>query len=89
MKSATTKRFWRRFEGLPSGVQQSAIAAFEHWKADPSHPGVRFKPVHGFEGVYSVRMGDNWRALGRLKGDTIYWFWIGSHADYDAYLSRR
>lgn len=88
MRSATTKRFWTRFDVLPRNVQQVAIAAFERWKTDPSHPGLHFKPVRGFEGVYSARIGENWRALGRVKNDTIHWFWIGSHADYDKLISR-
>ena len=24
-----------------------------------------------------------WRALGRRDGNTVTWFWIGSHAEYD------
>jgi len=27
--------------------------------------------------------------LGRIKNDTVHWFWIGSHADYDRLLTRR
>jgi hypothetical protein len=33
--------------------------------------------------VTSVRVSKGWRALGLLMGDTIHWFWIGSHAEYD------
>jgi hypothetical protein len=33
--------------------------------------------------MYSIRVGKGWRALGLLDGDTITWFWIGSHAEYD------
>lgn len=36
--------------------------------------------------VYSVRVGIGYRALGVKDGDTITWFWIGSHADYDQIL---
>jgi hypothetical protein len=35
---------------------------------------------------YSIRIGRNWRALGLWKGDTIEWFWIGSHEQYDEEL---
>jgi hypothetical protein len=35
------------------------------------------------EDVWSVRIGINWRALEVREGDTMIWFWIGSHADYD------
>ena len=29
-----------------------------------------------------------YRALGLWEGDTITWFWIGSHAEYDTLLAR-
>jgi len=35
------------------------------------------------EPLYSVRIGRGWRALGLLEEETVTWFWIGSHADYD------
>ena len=63
--------------------------AFERRKTDPGHPGLQFKSVKGFSGVYSVRIGSDWRAIGRRRGDTIYWLWVGSHADYDTYLAKR
>jgi hypothetical protein len=33
-----------------------------------------------------VRVSRGWRALGLLESDTMYWFWIGSHAEYDRLL---
>jgi hypothetical protein len=27
-----------------------------------------------------------YRALAGVQGDTVIWFWIGSHADYDRLL---
>jgi hypothetical protein len=53
------------------------------WRDNPAHPGLQFKRIHNQEDVYSVRVGIGWRALGLLEGDTISWFWIGSHAEYD------
>ena len=50
------------------------------------HPGLRFKQIHGKRSVYSVRVGIHHRALGVREGDDIIWFWIGSHADYDALI---
>ena len=35
------------------------------------------------DGVWSVRINQNYRALGRRKGALIVWFWIGTHAEYD------
>jgi hypothetical protein len=53
------------------------------WRAEPQHPGLRFKCVNKREEVYSIRVGLNWRALAYKDGDSLVWFWIGSHAEYD------
>jgi hypothetical protein len=53
------------------------------WRDNPAHPSLHFKRIHGQEGLYSVRIGLGWRALGLLEDDTISWFWIGSYAEYD------
>lgn len=42
---------------------------------------LHFKPVGNIP-IYSVRIGYAWRALRLWKGDTITWFWIGSHEQY-------
>ena len=49
----------------------------------PYTPGLHFKRIHTHEAMYSVRVGKGWRVLGLLEGDSITWFWIGSHAEYD------
>lgn len=74
------------FARLPNEVQEQARRAYSVWRTTPSHPGLRFKPIQGHVGLYSVRVGLGWRALGRLEGNTVTWFWIGSHADYDALI---
>lgn len=86
MKSHTTARFRRCLEGLPEHVRRQAREAYELFSQDPTHPGLRFKPIHSKKSVYSVRIGIHHRALGVLTGEDIVWFWIGSHADYDALL---
>ncbi len=56
---------------------------------DPWHPGLRFKQVHASLPIYSARVGLHYRALAeRQNDDTIVWFWIGSHAEYDSLLRR-
>jgi hypothetical protein len=35
-----------------------------------------------------VRIGRGYRALGRRQGDTLVWFWIGTHDDYDRLIGR-
>ncbi len=33
--------------------------------------------------LWSVRVGEHYRALGTEKTEGIVWFWIGPHTEYD------
>ena len=50
---------------------------------DPGHPSLRFKKLAGYEQVWSVRINEQYRAVGERDGDTVVWVWIGSHNDFD------
>jgi hypothetical protein len=56
-------------------------------KADPHHPSLQFKKVGRTKQLWSVRVGEHYRALGVEKAEGIVWFWIGIHAEYDALVS--
>jgi len=88
VNSRLTEDFMACYARLPASVRDQARRAHRHWRADPAHPGVQFKRVHAIDPVYSARVGLGWRALGLLEGGTVSWFWIGSHAEYDAILAR-
>ncbi len=84
MKSRTTADFREMFAQLPPQVQRQARAAYRRFAQDTQHPGLHFKQVHETEPIYSARVGLHYRAVGVVDGGAIAWFWIGSHADYDA-----
>ncbi len=88
MKSELSLDFVKRFHGLPERVRRTARKNYKLWKANPHHPSLEFKRVKGAKDIYSIRTGIGWRALGVMKegGDTIVWFWIGSHGEYDKLL---
>jgi hypothetical protein len=86
--SRTTERFRRAFRDLPVETQRQARRAYRLFLRDPSHPSLRFKRVHTTKPVYSVRVSLGYRALGVQVEEDMLWFWIGSHADYDAILAR-
>jgi hypothetical protein len=86
VNSIVTADFMACFARLPREVQEQARRAYLIWRSNPSHSGLRFKPIQGHEALYSVRVGLGWRSLGQLEGNTITWFWIGSHAEYDQLL---
>ncbi len=80
MNSHTTHSFRKTFKVLPPDVQRRARRAYELWRETPNLPGLRFKRVGD---QVSVRVGRNYRALGILQGDDVYWYWIGKHDKYD------
>ena len=88
MKSSITDKFRRQLDSLSPEIQQLAYRAFSYWLSNPYHPSLQFKQVSQRQPIYSVRIGLGYRALGLWKNDTIFWYWIGSHAEYDNYLKQ-
>jgi hypothetical protein len=89
VRSRTTALFRNALAGLPAQVQEQAREAYRQFVRDPPHPGLRFKQVHSTLPIYSARVGLHYRALGeRQQDDTVVWFWIGSHAEYDRLIRR-
>jgi len=88
VKSELTDRFLECFKRLPQRIKQQARKSYRLWRRTPSHPSVNFKLVGKKSKIYSVRVAIGWRAVGLLDGDTMIWFWIGSHAEYDQILKR-
>ncbi len=88
MTSTTTSAFRKCFEGLPQRIQVRARQAYLMFSEDPSHPGLNFKQVHASRPIFSARVSLGYRALAVREGDTLIWFWIGSHANYDKLLPR-
>ena len=88
MNSRTTAEFREAFARLPAYVQRQARAAYHRFQQDPHHPGLHFRQVHAVDPIYSARVGLHYSAVAILDGDTMVWYWIGSHADYDALLAQ-
>lgn len=88
MNSQVTDDFLACFAALPDTVKAQARKAYRLWQQDSTHPSLQFKKLHTKEPIYSARVSLGWRVLGLLEDDTMYWFWIGSHADYDRLLKQ-
>ncbi len=88
MNSHTTESFRKLDDQLPPQIQVSAKNVFEKWQSNPLYPSIRFKQVHANKPIYSVRINRGWRALGIKEGETLIWFWIGSHTDYEKTISK-
>ncbi len=86
MISKAQEDFWRCYEALPRDIQKQARERFRLWQKEPFNPALHFKVL--LNDVWSVRVNQQFRALGRRKGNLIVWFWIGSHSDYDELVKR-
>ena len=83
MNHFTTPDFWQLYNALPIEVRELADKNFALLKEDPNHPSLHFRRVGNF---WSVRIGIHYRALATEREEGHLWFWIGSHAEYDALL---
>jgi mRNA-degrading endonuclease RelE of RelBE toxin-antitoxin system len=88
VKSRTTVLFRKLFADLPETVQEQTRKAYRQFKEDPNYPSLRFKKVHPKLPIYSARINKDYRVVGQLEDDTVIWFWVGSHAEYDLFLDR-
>jgi hypothetical protein len=86
MKSFTSRRFRDRYAQLPEDVKLRAKRAYKLFQGNPAHPGLNFKKVDDPDNIYSARVGLGYRALAKMDGEDVVWFWIGTHAEYDKLL---
>ena len=83
MNSSVSAAFHEALAGLPAEIQELAFKNFALWQANPRHPSLQFKKVGTY---WSVRIGQDNRALAILEGETFRWFWIGTHREYEKWL---
>ena len=87
MKSATLPSFWEAYKSLDETTKVRARKAYSLWSQNPFHPSLRFKCINHEENLWSLRISLDYRAIGILDADTITWFWIGNHSDYERIIS--
>jgi hypothetical protein len=83
MRHFASRAFWEAYDKLPEQIRVLADKNYALMKTNPRHPSLQFKKVGQF---WSVRVGLRYRALAVEADDDLVWFWIGSHADYDAII---
>jgi hypothetical protein len=81
LKHFASSRFWAAYARLPKEVRALARKNFRLLKQERRHPSLQLKRIGA---VWSVRVGLHYRALGVDVEGGIQWFWIGTHAEYDA-----
>lgn len=86
MKSRRTWDFKSLFDALPQEVRRCALKQYDLWRVDHKHPSLHFKKIGR---AASARININYRVLGTIDEDsnTVIWFWIGTHAEYDKLIA--
>jgi len=49
---------------------------------NPRHPSLDFRKKGE---VYTAEVGRHYRAIARERGGEHFWFWIGSHEEYNKF----
>ncbi len=83
MTSLTSPNFWKLYRQLTQKVREAARKAYRHFRVDPTHPSLHFHRLKTNDELWSVRVTKNHRAVGLVDRNTITWFWIGNHEDFD------
>ena len=82
MRSHALPSFWKCYKGLLKHVQKLADKNFALLKENPQHPSLVSRKKGG---VYTAEIGRSYRALARERKGHYYWFWIGTHEDYNKF----
>jgi len=77
--------FWDCYDALPKEIRVQPDKQYALFSDNPDHPSLRLKRAGPY---WSVRVGRGYRALARQRRDDFFWFWIGSHDDYQEILKR-
>lgn len=86
MTHKATPQFWQCYEALSFDVRHLADKQFALLKSNADHPSLHLKRIGS---LWSVRVTIDYRALAIEKSDSLVWFWIGSHQDYDRLIRRK
>ena len=85
LKSFFEPEFKKYSKKLSPDIREKAKKAFKNFREqDPSNfsRGLEFKHIKGHETLHSIRIDDNYRALGHNLKNGMHWHWIGTHDEY-------
>ena len=82
MTSRALSSFWKCYRELPQHIQKLADKNFELFKSNPHHPSLGFQKKGA---IYTTEIGRSYRALARERAGIYYWFWIGTHEEYNRF----
>jgi len=77
-------RQWKKlYKIIPINIKELAKKQYKLFKENPYHASLHFKKIHSNKQIFSARINLNYRTIGILHENTIIWFWIGSHDEYE------
>jgi hypothetical protein len=85
-RSSASAAFWKCYDDLPENIRQLADQKYALFESDPFHPSLGLQQKGA---VWTVDVGRSYRAMARRSGNEFYWFWIGSHEEYNMRLRRQ
>jgi hypothetical protein len=86
VRSMRSARYTKLFDRLPKAVQERAQEYYKKWWKDPA--SIEFRPLNANAKIWRASLPEGYRAMGEERGDTIVWFWIGSHSDYNNMIKK-
>ncbi len=75
-------------KSLAKDVQKKAQNQYKLFKENPYHNSLYFKKIQRNKTYHSISISESWRAIGVEEDDTIIWFWIGSHEEYNNLINQ-
>jgi Txe/YoeB family toxin of Txe-Axe toxin-antitoxin module len=81
--SRATRSFWDAYAELDAAQKRAARRAFALFLENPGHNSLKFKKLRGYTNYWSVRVSRDIRVVGKRRGDTVEWAWIGTHNEFD------
>jgi mRNA-degrading endonuclease RelE of RelBE toxin-antitoxin system len=82
VKNIFEPEFEQYSEKLPPSLHKKIARAFDSLEGQDHLQFSRgLKHIHG--PVYSLRVGNGYRALDYKAGDEMHWDWIGPHDEYE------
>ena len=70
---------------LSQSIQNRVARQFRILQENPLYPSLHFKKVAN---LWSIRITNDYRALGYEENGTIIWYWIGPHSEYEKMIRR-
>jgi hypothetical protein len=80
--SHTLRSLWKCYDQLPAHIRKVADKNFALFKRNPWHPSLGLSKKGE---IYTVEIGRRYRALARGRNGHYYWFWIGTHEEYNKF----